>query len=136
MTWLRRSTLLGLAVLSLGVAAGCDRSGPTVSGRVSYRGTPLTNGGVMFHGADGSTAYGGIGPDGSYAVTGAPKGPVRISVNVPVSTPPLPRLAKSTPRVSAAAQAVTIPTKYGRAESSGLTLVVEAGTGHHDINLP
>jgi hypothetical protein len=134
MTRLRRFTLIGLAVCLATAAAGCGR-GPTVSGRVTYRGAALTNGGVMFHGADGSAAYGGIGADGSYTVRNAPTGPVRITVNVPPAAR-LPRaLAGSRLALPAAAGAIAIPARYGRPESSGLTCVVEEAGQEHDIDL-
>jgi hypothetical protein len=138
MIWLRRLALLG--VLFLGVlTTGCGSSGPTVSGHVSYRGVALTNGGVMIHGPDGTSAYGGIGPDGSYTVRNAPRGPVRISVSVPVFTPLPRRLAAGFPAAQLPVQpstVIAIPAKYARPDSSGLTVLVEAGSQQHDINLP
>jgi hypothetical protein len=147
---LQRIALVGGLTLFLGAAVtGCGGSTATVSGRVSYRGVALTNGGVMFHGADGSTAYGGIGPDGSYTARNVPRGPVRISVNVPMSAPPPARLPRgvltsqlpggwAVPQLSRPGEGATvpIPARYGRPESSGLSCVVEAGSQQDDIDLP
>jgi hypothetical protein len=141
----RRFPLCGV-VLSLALlAAGCGRPGPSLSGRVSYRGVPLTTGGVMLHAADGRTAYGGISPDGSYLVANAPEGPVRISVNVPVvdrprrpsktsagspSDLPLPQV-----KLLGGPEVVAIPARYGRPDSSGLNVVIGPGGQRYDIDL-
>jgi hypothetical protein len=135
----RRCALCGVVMFLSVLATGCGSSGPTVSGRVTYRGAPLTNGGVMILAPDGSSAYGGIGPDGSYTVRNAPKGPVKVTVSVPAAAQ-LPRpLAAGPPtwpsKRPATSDALAIPRKYGRPDSSGLNWVVEEGSQQHDINL-
>lgn len=67
--------LLALAIL------GChSRATATVTGRVTYRGQPLTTGQVTFVYVDGQMASARIKSDGTYTIYRAPVGRVRILV--------------------------------------------------------
>ncbi len=79
------SALMAAALLA---AAGCG--GPemgTVTGRVTVGGVPVKDGVVMFHPADGPTAVGAIGQDGTYTLTtfksgdGAVTGEHRVTIS-------------------------------------------------------
>jgi hypothetical protein len=144
-----RSLLLQLgggALVLAAVAAGCSASGNTVTGKVKYKGATLPEGRVAFLGKEGS-ASGPIQPDGSYTIKMAPLGKVAITVNTsaldPSSLPDaglaavqargmIPKV--ETPTVGGT-PAASIPRKYGRPETSGLTFTVKPGKQNYDINL-
>src|SRR5438046_3166208 len=68
-------------VIALG-CAGCSTAAD-VSGTVTYKGRPVAFGTVMISGADGVAHYATLDRDGTYAMTGAPLGKVRVAVNSP-----------------------------------------------------
>jgi hypothetical protein len=126
---------LGALMLALLVpAAGCQRSPVLrpVSGKVSYRGTALTGGVVVFtpdttRGESGPIALGMIREDGSYVLNtgdaaGAGPGWYRITV-APFTTPAPPRLPM-------------LPDKYRDPELSMLRCQVKADQPNTiDLNL-
>jgi hypothetical protein len=145
---------------SLLVAAGCSRTG-TVSGKVTYKGQPLTAGIVQFFpegkGGDYSSP---IKEDGSYSISKLPPGPAKIAVvsnttnpaaNMPMMGGRGPAekgmkeaaemMKKSKGDDAAGAspfevkQGVAIPPKYNSPEESGLSLNVTGGSQPHDIKL-
>jgi hypothetical protein len=128
----RRSLLVGLFLLGL-AAGGCSGSGSkegptgTVSGTVTYAGTPLTAGVVNFIG-EKRTASGPIQPDGRYTVT-APVGAAKITVT---TTQPA---AGAAPDIMGGAKAVPIPSRYANPASSNLEYTVTKGKQTHDIDL-
>jgi hypothetical protein len=114
---------------------GCgDRPRSRVHGRVTYQNKPLAGAIITFFAADGSTYNTDARADGSYDVSGIPRGSVRISVQVPPprSRPrpdPVPGKAAVPPPVadsSTAAGSVSIPAKYGSPESSELAFELTA----------
>lgn len=128
-------------MLAILAAAGCGGHGTgNVSGKVLFRGQPVTAGHVTFLGQDGRTASGKINADGSYTVAGAPGGPVTILVD---SRPPAPILIgdpatheiRPNPNPPPAGKYVPIPPRYGKADQSGLTYTVRKGAQVHDIVL-
>lgn len=78
---LRRFVLMSLLLFSLSVlAAGCSGQG-TVSGKVFYKGQPMTGGMVYFYPEAKSGNYASIiGTDGTYSIPKVPSGPAKISV--------------------------------------------------------
>jgi hypothetical protein len=156
-TW--RRTLIGCGLLSLLVlATGCSGSG-TITGKVSYRGRPLTGGTVVFASTEGQgskTAQ--IQPDGTYTITRMRTGPVQIAVDTRSARPPdtmNPRVSNKPPKNMQPPPGTTLPPdapagygdqpKYGNAErlppqyadpaNSGLTYTVTAGAQTYDISL-
>jgi hypothetical protein len=123
---------------------GCGRSAPTVSGKVSYRGRPVTSGVVVFVGAGGKASRPAvIKEDGSYTATGVPVGPVKVAVDNP---PPLGRVwgnsaapPANDPEVQEAARRaasyVPTPHHYGDANQSGLSTTLKSGKNAYDIQL-
>jgi hypothetical protein len=63
---------------------GCSqkRKTTTVSGRVTYKGEPVSVGAIYFHGSDDQVAMGTISKDGGFTVTDVPLGNVRVSLQV------------------------------------------------------
>jgi len=145
----RALVLLALAV-SLG-AFGCSKPTGTVSGKVSYKNSPLKGGNVIFLMADGKTEIAEIQEDGSYNFPKPiPAGPVKIGVQTsflkpggrfggPRSNPP-PADAEHPPNkgpdpAEMAKKYVYIPEKYETPESSGKEYTVTTGKQECPINL-
>ena len=141
------SRTAGIFVLltSMFFVSGCggDSAGPkvgTMTGKITYKGTPLSNGTVQVFGADGRGGSGPITADGTYTVGDAPLGDVTITVKVlasamtgmkpvarPPGTPAMPGESDKPP--------VTIPANYGDKAKSGLTLTIKSGTQTNNIDL-
>jgi hypothetical protein len=128
-------------LLLLGLAFGCSKAKPALSpvhGTVSYRGSPLSTGSVVFtpdpsRGHDGALARGDIQPDGTYslrtdAAYGVAPGWYRVTV-----------LAVEMPAHAPEGQAFPmplslIPERYRDPELAGLVREVNAG-GDNRIDL-
>jgi hypothetical protein len=163
MTWYhraRRGPALGLGLLLLLPAlSGCGRQTGHLSGKVIFNGQPLPGGWLTFRPADpkANAVPALIGEDGSYEAT-LPVGEVAIAVDnrelqpPPKSSGPRPGLppgikipgqdgaakaaeAPSTGGAKLSGKYVPIPEKFYRADSSGLTLTVKAGSETRDIEL-
>ena len=76
-----RNVAFGLVVCSTAVGCGAGRT--TASGKVTFRGKPVTSGTVMLVAADKQIYLGPIQPDGTYSVPAVPVGPVAIGVSSP-----------------------------------------------------
>jgi hypothetical protein len=136
---------LGAILLLAGLcAAGCHRGTPSlaqVRGTVSYRGSPLRGGVVVFtpdasQGASGPLAHAEIQPDGSYVLhTGEAAGAVpgwhRVTVVAVQAAPP------PAPGERFAVLHSAVPEKYRDPDLSGLTREVKAGEANViDLDLP
>src|SRR4051812_22653135 len=70
-----------LALVPILAAAGCGGSRVTVSGKVSYKGTPLKGGNVVFNSLEGKESRSApIAEDGTYRIEKCPVGKVKITV--------------------------------------------------------
>jgi hypothetical protein len=85
----RRAGYYCLPLFLAMAAAGCGRPVGDVSGMVTYKGTPVVMGSVVFVGSDGIPHTGQIGADGTYVVSDVPAGPVQVAVISPDPGPPL-----------------------------------------------
>jgi hypothetical protein len=135
-----------LLVLLLAVAAaGCGGGkSATVRGKVSYQGKSLTMGSVILVSEDGQlSARGAIQPDGTYEITQAPTGKVKVGVsNAPppgapggqplVGPPDDPETKQA---AAMAAKYVPSPDTYTDPQKSGLTREVPSSGGTIDIDL-
>jgi hypothetical protein len=78
-----RSNLL-TAVFLAGTfcAMGCSTTPPSLSGKVTYKGTPVPAGSIVLHSKEGAKTYtGSIQPDGTFTITGAPHGTMVVTVD-------------------------------------------------------
>lgn len=138
-------------VLLLPVLAGCGgkRTG-FVTGKVTFRGQPVTSGAVTFYSEDGRVDSGQLSIEGNYTIAQAPRGVVKVTV-VPGQPRPAPKLNKSVPGgVSSVEHPKTeqppthgaragappnFPKKYHDPDKSGLTYTVTGGEQTIDIRL-
>jgi hypothetical protein len=142
-SFMKRICLALLGLLPVLCLAGCS-TGPklaTVSGKVTLQGTPVTGGTVIFHAPDGKTGTGSIKGDGTYIATEVPYGSLQVSVipmpammamSAPTKAPP------GTPMIPASPterRPMSLPPKYSKPESSGLTATVSKKEETYDIPL-
>ncbi|HKB04616.1 MAG TPA: carboxypeptidase-like regulatory domain-containing protein [Gemmataceae bacterium] len=71
-----------LVATVLALAAGCG-SKTAVTGKVTYRGAPVTGGSVTLVASDGTAYAGTIQADGTYSIPDVPTGSVQIGVAGP-----------------------------------------------------
>jgi hypothetical protein len=120
-----------VVLLMLVALVGCQRRPETapVRGTVTFKGKPLTFGGVMFQPAGGQPARGEIRPDGSFELStyvagdGAAVGPHRVRITCFEGQNP--QLPPPPPGIEPALGKSLIPQKYTLLDTSGLTATVE-----------
>lgn len=130
-----------LAVAALAFVTGCGESNPTtgaVTGKVTYKGKPVSNGLIQFvPQGDGNAATGEITPDGTYELTtyvkgdGARPGSYKVSVQVF----PTEEEGAGLPGAEFAGKKPPIPPKYNSADTSGLSADVKEGENKLDFDL-
>lgn len=129
------------------VAAGCGGGGSkaTLSGKVLYKGQPVTGGSMILHYANSGYPV-TIDPDGSYAVNQLPLGEVTATVDTENLNPKKPTYGggkgKTTgsPAPAGATQVsggtyVKVPTKYAKMATSDLKLTIKGGRQEHTFEL-
>jgi hypothetical protein len=138
MTRLIRPTVL-LTALTL---TGCGAGTTDVSGKVTYKGKPVTSGTVVILDGGSAPKAGTINPDGTYRVSGVKYGSFKVAVSSP--PPPGSEAAKKPvggrdaddDKVPVTAPAAPpevikswfpIPDKYGDPNKSELTAEVKSG---------
>lgn len=141
----RQFLLVVLLALGAGSLTGCSRSAGSVTGRVTFQGTPLRTGTVLLYCEDKQIIHGLIGVDGTYQIPNVPPGRVRVTVRAParqveawthrvrippaINGPSLPDSARSArdpvPPV--------LPARYEVPEESGLAVTVAGGVTVFDI---
>jgi hypothetical protein len=148
----RTVALLGvpLALLLLAGCGGGSGKGSTVSGKVTYKGQPVTGGTILLHPSDGSPGdiTVTIKPDGTFASSDISPGPKQISIetesvkSAPTGNKPtLPPGVKPPPGLEQQKgpdagdtanlpKYVQIPRKYADPKTSGLTW--DIGKGKND----
>jgi hypothetical protein len=145
--------LVLFSCLAAVLLSGCGGGRPTtaaVSGTVTFRGRPVTAGTVLFIADDGTqSASAELSPEGTYAMPGAPVGPVRVAVQTaafryrraaPAGVKPPPGLVASSPQYQPVDNPVgtvyvPIPAHYESPEESGLSYTVQRGQQTLDIAL-
>jgi hypothetical protein len=148
--WRRpRRWLLVLAFVVLPGVIGCGPRVGSVTGTVSYKGTPLKGGNLAFVTANNQSFGSPIGEDGHYAVNKVPAGPVKITVETAslkqeamsarkYAPPPgaaVPEGYKMSDPTAARRDYVPIPGKYATVDQSGLSYTVTPGTQTFDVKL-
>ncbi len=139
----RRFATAGLLGFLAVIPLGCGKYTGEVSGKVIFKGKPLPGGIVTFIHPDGRIGQAQIQEDGSYTVSDAPGGDVKVTVVTMKPLPGLPPMfapkglggAAKAETVYPAGKYVKIPEKWGDKEKSGLTLTVKRGNQPFDITL-
>jgi hypothetical protein len=131
-----------IPLLLLLAAVGCGGSTATVTGKVTYKGEPVTSGSVVFYGDNGKVDSGLLDADGSYTIGRAPVGVVKVAVLASMEAkasqggkPLGPPLGKGKPKkgyeeVKPSPEKVlksTIPERYKDPQTSGLIYTVASG---------
>jgi hypothetical protein len=117
--------------------SGCS-SQAVISGKVTYKNTPLSGGEVSFIAADGKSRSSLINSSGDYEVVDAPLGATTIVI---VSTRVQGETGKGSPLVGSSGPAApvmvksVIPQKYNDPSTSGLSYVVQRGRQTKNIDL-
>ncbi len=121
----RRSMLVLATAICL---VGCNSSNlTTVTGKVTYNDKPVTTGTISFISADKPTAYGEIGPDGSYSLMTEKPGDGATPGSYQVTVVALEDMGDRLPEERNPLPPPVVPNKYSNATTSGLTAEVEAG---------
>lgn len=114
-----------------GLSVGCDGQPAerAVAGTVTYAGKPLDHGMIMFQPSTGRPTGAPLASDGSYSISLAP-GNYSVYMNSPAKLPegfkegdPLPP-----------ADPTSLPGKYSRKETSGLTAKIDSGGGEQTLD--
>jgi hypothetical protein len=149
-----RGCVLALFLLVLAAPAGCtSKAKGVVTGKVTFNKRPVTMGNVAFVGENNRTGSGVISRDGTYTVSDAPVGDVKIVVTVPHRPPMMmgrgPNMPKAPKDMKMPADMmqpdgsdlkdpgsqIPVPDKYTKAETTPLSFTVIKGEQTHDIVL-
>ena len=136
---LRRAASLAAVAAAAVLSASCTGGGTgVVSGRITVNGQPLPDGLITFESEVGNkNAYAAAIRQGVYETEPIPAGPCKVTVIH--SAVPRPaetggndlvpvRKAKDGP-------GITVPDKYHRSDTSGLTFTVKSGANTYDQDL-
>lgn len=150
---MRKSVQHGWGVAAVLCAAllttGCREKKGEVSGSVTYKKRPLTQGTVLFFCPDQQIISRIISPDGTYSVSDLPVGDIKVAVTahpaippglqVPQQLPPskdAPKLSTTFGHADAASKKFPrLPDRYGHPDHSGLAVHVIPGLQVFDIHL-
>lgn len=137
-----RPTRWAFVVVLAGLAAGCGPAPTgTVSGTVTVGGRPVPNGLITFSSEVGTRdSFSAAVLDGKYTTGPIPAGPAKVTVIARGANPAEAPAGKgggdlAPPPKSAAKKVVTVPTKYGATDTSGLTFEVAKGDNTKDFDL-
>jgi len=132
--------LVLLFLLPITGCGGGNKHRGKVSGKVTYKGEPVSAGTVTFFGPNNEAASAPIGKDGTYQASAVPVGDVSVTVSTPPAGPS-PAQAGKNPLMEkkkfhgTTEKSVTLPNKYAKAGTSGLRLTVSEGSQPFDIPL-
>ena len=138
----RSLCVVALSAILTMLAGGCGEKSEfpatePVSGKVTYKGQPVTKGTITFQSDAGQTATGMIGPDGTYTLStfgekdGAIPGHHKVMVIANDADPTL--MPGSSPGYKTPKDLV--PKKYSELNTSGLEADVAKGKGVIDFDL-
>jgi len=136
----RTGTVRGLVFL-LFLAVGCQGSNNPktwpVTGKVTYRGEPVTSGMIMLTPVDGGhAATGNLDQDGSFRLTTFQKDDGAVAGSYQVAIQVFPAEGAGLPGAEFAGKAPPIPRKYASPASSGLTAEIKPRENALDFPLP
>ncbi|PQO29194.1 hypothetical protein C5Y96_15720 [Blastopirellula marina] len=115
---------------------GCADSKSELKGTVTYKGTPLNSGSILFQCDAGPVESVDIQGDGTYVISGLPKGSAKISVQVSKPPQPGPDGVITNEPGTYEPNPVLIPQKYASVDTSGLTVDIQESQQTFDIALP
>ena len=123
-----------LALLAAAALAGCHSNKPlTITGTVTYKGQPLPSGIVRFFFGTDRQSMATVEPDGTFAATDVPPGPVKVTVE------PDPQAAKHRTMGGGANEPapkpVKLPPKYADPATSGLEYTISPGANNLEVKL-
>ena len=126
----------GLVILLL---AGCGSSEPMgkVTGKVTFKGTPVTEGTITFENVEqGGIAAGELQSDGTYSLY-CPQGGLKPGDYKVAVTPPVVEGSSNGRTASSASPKETkdIPKKYRDGKTSGLVASVKDGKNQFDFDM-
>src|SRR5262249_42747738 len=147
--------------LCLFLLGGCGGPSGVVSGKVSYKGTPLNAGEILFLTEKGQLLRSTIDPEGNYSISKVPAGTVKIGVLPAMQGPPAPTVMRGGPPGSGRPPEIPLPKeggpppefrdafkpkaadpklkdfpqKYKEPETSGLTYSASGGSQTYPIEL-
>jgi hypothetical protein len=152
MRWLVFAAVAALVVPTV----GCARPHSRVHGKITYRGTPVAGGTIIFMGPDNQTYPARIGSDGSYNVASVPRGHLQISIQADqprIASRPQPGAkdsdsfakgamnlddqSKGGPGANqpAAGAFVAVPARYADPTKSDLTVDLEQSDQEYSVDL-
>jgi hypothetical protein len=152
MRWLVFAAVAGLIIPTV----GCGQPRSRVHGKVTYHGTPVAGGTIIFMGPDNQVYPARIGSDGSYNVASAPRGHLQISIQADQPrTAPRPQpgakdgdafakgamnlddKSKGGPGANqpAAGASIAIPARYADPIKSDLTVELEQPDQEYSVDL-
>jgi hypothetical protein len=133
-------------ILAVGLLAGCGggKKKLSLSGKVTYKGEPVTGGSVTLHPTDGKTKplTAPLNADGTYSVTPPALGEMKVAIStesVRGQTGDRYPMMKGKDKGSADASKMfkykEIPTKYANPETSKLSVTIVDGPNVKDFDL-
>ena len=136
---LGRRAVLVPVLLCLLPLCGCSKpTVGTVTGKVTYKNQPVPSGTVTFFGQGDRVESAEIQEDGTYTITKAPVGTVKIGVITlqPWAPPTKSQMPDQVPETSAVKKPfVKVPDDYRNPETSGLTYIVQPGPQTYNLEL-
>jgi hypothetical protein len=136
--------MLPLVFVVLVLTAGCGKPKGSISGKVIYKGKPLSGGFVTFILEKGAPLHAKIQSNGEYRIDNVPVGTVKITVQPESATgaewmdkggPPLPKSPDEMKKWMMPKTEAEIPERYSDAAKTELTYTVKQGPQEYDIVL-
>ena len=128
------------ACVALATLLGCggDATKSSVSGKVTYKGAPVTGGSISVVGGKDLNIGISINADGTFMSKDVPPGEYKVAVStdnvVAIVAPPSGK-DYPVPEAGASPTKVVIPDKFKNAETSGITWSVKSGSQNLPIDL-
>ncbi len=142
MSLIPRYMVLVSFVAVVSIALGCSSPKPklaTLSGKVTYKGKPVSVGAIYFHGPADELAMGNLQEDGTFTATDLPIGQVRVSLRVQDPGVYAQQLkAPATlemPKSKDGDKVTSLPNQYSDPATSGLTYTIDPTTTTLDITI-
>lgn len=133
-----------LSIVAIAMVLGCGSPTAVVTGKVTYKGTPVTSGVVVFiDDAGRATLPANVRSDGTFDINRASLGRARVSFDN-LAPPPLPKAKPGSPlaedaefkQMAAAVENYTAtPSKYKDPTKSGIVFDLKPGRNECNIDL-